>query len=54
MAARLNFRGIARFEAIEVEGRGRSYIDFPVTALKQQTTKYLGKRFLLAGKRVSV
>jgi cytosine/adenosine deaminase-related metal-dependent hydrolase len=54
MAARLNFRGIARFEAIEVEGRGRSYIDFPVTALKQQTTKYLGKRFLLAGRRVSV
>jgi len=54
MAARLNFRGITRFEAIEVEGRGRSYIDCPVTSLKQQTAKYLSKKLLLAGKRVSV
>jgi cytosine/adenosine deaminase-related metal-dependent hydrolase len=54
MAAQLNFHGSARFEAIEVEGRGRSLIDCRLAALKQQTTRHLGKKFLLAGKRVSV
>jgi imidazolonepropionase-like amidohydrolase len=54
MAAQLNLRRSANFEAIEVDGRGRSFIDCPLTVLKQQTTKHLGKKFLLAGKRVNV
>jgi cytosine/adenosine deaminase-related metal-dependent hydrolase len=54
MAARLNLRNMARFEAIEVEGRGRSLVDFPVAAAKEEAIKYLGNDLRLAGKRVAV
>lgn len=54
MAARLNLRNMTRFEAIEVEGRGRSLVDFPVAAAKEQAIKYLGNDLQLAGKKVTV
>ena len=54
MAARLNLRNMTRFEAIEVEGRGRSLVDFPVKTAKEQAIKYLGDELRLAGKKVTV
>jgi hypothetical protein len=54
MAARLNLRHMAKFEAIDVEGRGHSLVDFPVAAAKEQAIKYLGNDLRLAGKKVVI
>lgn len=54
MAARLNLRNMTRFEPIEVEGRGRSLVDAPISDAKEQAIKYLKEDLRLAGKRVAV
>lgn len=54
MAARLDLRDMTRFEAVEVESRGRSLIDAPVAAAKEQALKHLGAELRLAGKRVTI
>jgi cytosine/adenosine deaminase-related metal-dependent hydrolase len=54
MAARFKLRNMTRFEAISVEGRGRSFVDFPVASAKGQAIKHLGDDLRLAGKQIAV
>jgi cytosine/adenosine deaminase-related metal-dependent hydrolase len=52
MASRLNYRALAGFEELHIERRGRYFVKAPITALKEQTVRYLGDHFRLAGKQV--
>ena len=52
MARHLGLKELPGFEQIQVEDRGRWFIDYPVSALLERTATYLGHDFRLAGKRV--
>lgn len=52
MARHLGLPELPGFEQIELEGRGRWFIDYPLAALLERTATYLGHGFRLAGKKV--
>lgn len=52
MADRLHLWGAPGFEPIELEGRGRWFIECPVSLLREEAVKQLGGALKLAGKNV--